>query len=289
MLSSSHIWRFIGYQHIHCRWLPAYAGMTKHIENYKYMYIKVTGQGSDLVMLHGWSMHSAVWHDLADSLARHFTLHLVDLPGHGQSDWQPDTLELNTLINNLANELPETAYWLGWSLGGLISIAFADSFADRVEKLILMSATPCFVQATDWRFAMDQSVFKAFSNNLEDDQTATLQRFLLLQARGSQYSRDTIRQLMQKLSSEKPPVAEALQAGLKLLIEIDLRSQFSTLQCPVKMILGDRDRLIPKQMLDDAKLLNTKLETSLLAGAGHAPFIAQAAQCQHEIEQFINE
>lgn len=253
-----------------------------------FMYIKIIGQGPDLVMLHGWSMHSAVWHDLAASLAGRFTLHLVDLPGHGQSDWQPDALTLNTLINDLANELPETAYWLGWSLGGLISIAFADSFADRVEKLILMSATPCFVQATDWHNAMDQSVFKAFSNNLKDDQAATLQRFLLLQAAGSPHSRAIIRQLTQQLSSAKPPVAEALQAGLKLLIEIDLRSQFSTLQCPVKMILGERDRLIPQQMLDDAKLLNPKLATSLLAGVGHAPFITQLAQCQHEIEQFIN-
>ena len=51
------------------------------------MHITVRGQGPDLVMLHGWSMHSAVWHDLADALASRFTLHLVDLPGHGQSDW----------------------------------------------------------------------------------------------------------------------------------------------------------------------------------------------------------
>ena len=253
------------------------------------MHIKVMGQGPDLVMLHGWSMHSVVWHDLAEGLAKHFTLHLVDLPGHGQSDWQPDALELDVMINNLANELPPTAYWLGWSLGGLISIAFADRFPERVKKLILMSATPCFVQVTDWQNAMDASVFKTFSDNLDDDQATTLQRFLLLQARGSQHSRDTIRKLTQQLTIEKPPVAAALKAGLKLLIEIDLRTQFSTLQCPVKMILGDRDTLIPEQMLDDAKRLNPKLETRLLAGAGHAPFIAQAIQCQYEIETFINE
>ncbi|MBL1320636.1 MAG: pimeloyl-ACP methyl ester esterase BioH [Methylophaga sp.] len=253
------------------------------------MHIKVIGQGPDLVMLHGWSMHSAVWHDLAEGLAKHFTLHLVDLPGHGQSDWQPDALELDVLINKLANELPQTAYWLGWSLGGLISIAFADGFPERVKKLVLLSATPCFVQVENWPCAMDASVFKTFADNLDDDQAVTLQRFLLLQARGSQHSRETIRQLTQQLTIEKPPVAEALQAGLTLLIEIDLRTQFSTLQCPLKMILGDRDTLIPKQMLENAKQLNPKLATALLAGAGHAPFIAQAAACQHEIEQFINE
>ncbi|PHS22983.1 MAG: pimeloyl-[acyl-carrier protein] methyl ester esterase [Methylophaga sp.] len=253
------------------------------------MHIKVMGQGPDLVMLHGWSMHSAVWHDLAEGLAKHYTLHLVDLPGHGQSEWQPGALELDVLVNNLANKLPETAYWLGWSLGGLISIAFAGRFPDRVKKLILLSATPCFVQVDDWSYAMDASVFKAFSDNLEDDQAATLQRFLLLQARGSDHSRDTIRTLTAQLTIEKPPVPAALQAGLKLLIETDLRIQFSTLSCPLKMILGDRDTLIPKSMLDKARQLNPKLATTVLAGAGHAPFISQPTQCQHEIEQFINE
>lgn len=253
------------------------------------MHINVIGQGPNLVMLHGWSMHSAVWHDLADSLAKHFTLYLVDLPGHGQSEWQDNALDLDVLIGNLANNLPQTAYYLGWSLGGLVSIAFADKFPDRVQKLILMSATPCFVKMTDWFNAMDKSVFKAFADNLEDDQAATLQRFLLLQARGSQHSRDTIRTLTEQLTIEKPPVAAALQAGLKLLIETDMRTQFSSLHCPVKMILGDRDTLIPTQMLDDAKQLNPKLETHVLRGAGHAPFIAQAAECQQAIEHFINE
>jgi len=276
----------MGSCNIHYRWIPACARMTEQVEP---MHIKVMGQGPDLVMLHGWSMHSAVWHDLVEDLAQHYTLHLVDLPGHGQSEWQDNTLELDVLVQNLANELPETAYWLGWSLGGLISISFANRFPDRVKKLILLSATPCFVQVDDWSYAMDASIFQAFADNLADDQAATLQRFLLLQARGSDHSRDTIRTLTAQLTIEKPAVPAALQAGLKLLIEIDLRTQFSTLQCPVKMILGDRDTLIPEQMLDDAKLLNAKLETRLLAGAGHAPFISQPTQCQHEIEQFLNE
>ena len=253
------------------------------------MHIKVLGQGPDLVMLHGWSMHSAVWHDLAEGLARSYTLHLVDLPGHGQSDWQQGALELDVLMIKLANELPQTARWLGWSLGGLISIAFADCFPERVTKLILLAATPCFVKTDDWPCAMEASVFNDFSDNLKVNQAETLQRFLLLQARGSQHSRDTIRQLSHQLAVEKPPVAEALRDGLRLLIKTDMRSQLSNLSCPVQMILGDRDTLIPEQMLLAAKQLQPAMQTHLLAGAGHAPFIAQADECQQLIEHFINE
>ncbi|PHS68885.1 MAG: pimeloyl-[acyl-carrier protein] methyl ester esterase [Methylophaga sp.] len=253
------------------------------------MHIKVTGQGPDLVMLHGWSMNSAVWHDMADALSHNYTLHLVDLPGHGQSHWQENALELDVLIDNLAKQLPETAYWLGWSLGGLISIAFAQRFPQRVNKLVLIAATPCFVRQDDWSDAMDVAIFKQFADSLNDNQAATLQRFLLLQARGSEHSRETLRQLGEQLAIENPPKAQALQAGLTLLIETDMRTQFSELDCPIKMILGDRDTLIPKDMLSAAKQLQAEVDISLLSGAGHAPFIAQAVECQTLIENFLNE
>lgn len=253
------------------------------------MHIKVIGKGPDLVMLHGWSMHSAVWHDMAEALAESFTLHLVDLPGHGQSDWQDKALDLDVLLANLANELPPSAYCLGWSLGGLISIAFADKFPERVKKLILIAATPCFVKKMDWACAMEPTVFEAFANNLDNHQADTLQRFLLLQARGSTHSRDTIRQLSEQLAIEKPPVTEALSAGLNLLIATDMRTPLAKLNCPVKIILGDRDTLIPSTMLEAVKQLQGNVETTLLAGAGHAPFISQSKACQQAIELFINE
>jgi len=247
------------------------------------------GQGPDIVMLHGWSMNSAVWHDLADLLSQHFTLHLVDLPGHGQSDWQDNALELDAVIEQLAQQCPQDAYWLGWSLGGGLATAFAHRFPSRVEKLILLAATPSFVQREQWQAAMDEVIFTAFADNLESNQADTLQRFLLLQARGSQHSRETIKRLSAQLAIENPPKKEALQAGLKLLIELDMRTELAQLTCPIKMILGERDTLIPKQVLKATQQLQARLETVLLKGAGHAPFISQPDECFNEIESFLND
>ena len=253
------------------------------------MYIKTMGQGPDLVMLHGWSMHSAVWQALAEGLAQNFTLHLVDLPGHGQSRWQEGALQMDTLIANLAAQLPKQAYYLGWSLGGLISIAFAKQYPQRVNKLILMAATPRFVQDKDWSCAVQQQVFEQFAENLDENQSETLQRFLLLQARGSKKSKETIRQLGQQLAQATPPIASALQDGLSLLINTDMRQQLKELTCPVQIILGDRDTLIPTGMLAAVKQIKPELASVLLAGAGHAPFISPPMACQQAIERFINE
>lgn len=240
-------------------------------------------------MLHGWSMHSAVWHDMAEILAKTFTLHLVDLPGHGQSAWHENAFDLDVLLPNLATELPKSAYWLGWSLGGLIGLAFADQFPARVKKLVLVAATPCFVEKDDWPCAMDPAIFEAFADNLKRNQADTLHRFLLLQARGSAHSRDTIRQLAEQLAIGKLPAEEALLAGLNLLISCDFRAQLAMLDCPVMMILGERDTLIPNIMLDVVKQMTSNVQTALLKGAGHAPFISQPIECQLAIERFINE
>lgn len=251
------------------------------------MHVTVTGKGPDLVMLHGWSMNNTVWHELVEKLADNYTLHLVDLPGHGQSLWQQGDFDLVVLVENLAAKLPAQAYFVGWSLGGLISLAFAHRFPARVAKLVLLAATPCFVQAENWSCAMQADVFHEFADKLEENQSETLQRFLTLQARGSKQGRETIKALSDRLSLVQAPHHEALKSGLNVLISKDLRTELADIDCPVKMVLGERDTLIPNDMMTFARQLNPNIETVLLSGAGHAPFISHLEECQHAINQFF--
>ena len=45
------------------------------------------GRGPDVVLVHGWPLHSATFRRLIPALARNLTLHLFDLPGAGCSEW----------------------------------------------------------------------------------------------------------------------------------------------------------------------------------------------------------
>ena len=47
------------------------------------MYIESRGQGPALALIHGWAMHGGLFGPLVDRLADRYTLHLIDLPGHG--------------------------------------------------------------------------------------------------------------------------------------------------------------------------------------------------------------
>jgi haloalkane dehalogenase len=45
------------------------------------------GSGPDLVAIHGWPLTAVTWRHLLPTLSRHFTVHLLDLPGSGRTDW----------------------------------------------------------------------------------------------------------------------------------------------------------------------------------------------------------
>ena len=253
------------------------------------MHINSIGHGPDLVLVHGWSMHSGVWSPLLELFSEHFCCHLVDLPGHGQSDWHEGDFELSTLLAKLAEALPEKAIWLGWSLGGQVSLAMAKHYPDKVKKLILLASNPRFVQTDDWPCAMPQEVFETFSASLADDQQQTLQRFIMLQAKGANQPRQVIKQLSEQLAQQHEPKPEALQAGLKCLAEWDLRDALATVNCPTQMILAENDHLIPVSLVEDVQKLQPKLRIDVMPGLGHAPFISQPQQCQLGLEQFIHE
>ncbi|WP_417499784.1 pimeloyl-ACP methyl ester esterase BioH [Methylophaga sp.] len=253
------------------------------------MHINSIGHGPDLVLVHGWSMHSGVWSPLLELFSEHFCCHLVDLPGHGQSDWHEGDFELSTLLAKLAEALPKKAIWLGWSLGGMVALAMAQRYPEKVKKLILLAANPCFVQKEDWPCAMPQEVFETFSASLAEDQQQTLQRFIMLQAKGANQPRQVIKQLSEQLAQQHEPEPEALQAGLKCLAEWDLRDALATVNCPTQMILAENDHLIPVSLVEYVQKLQPKLRIDVMPGLGHAPFISQPQQCQLVIEQFIHE
>ncbi|MGB5339321.1 MAG: alpha/beta fold hydrolase, partial [Gammaproteobacteria bacterium] len=52
------------------------------------LYTHTSGAGPDLLLVHGWGLHSGIWDGLAPLLEPHYRVTRMDLPGHGRSAWQ---------------------------------------------------------------------------------------------------------------------------------------------------------------------------------------------------------
>jgi len=255
--------------------------MTLHVETF--------GAGPALVLLHGWGMHSGVWHEFAQRLAQHHRVTLIDLPGHGRSVTFPTPYALATVTQAVLEHAPPNAHWLGWSLGGLIAQHAAHHAPERVAKLVLLASTPQFVRSADWPHAMDPDVLMQFFTELQRDHRATLLIFLALEVQGSAAARIELRALRERIFAHGEPQGAALTGGLNILRDSNLRAQFAALRQPVLALLGSHDRLVPAEVAPDLTRLLPQAITHFIAGAGHAPFLSQPALCAQRVTEFLHE
>lgn len=237
------------------------------------------------ICVHGWGMNSAVWQSLSNSLPEWLDVICVDLPGHG-SMAEVAAIDLDAQVELLAALTHRPALWLGWSLGGLPLLKLAQLYPERVAGLFLVASTPCFVRRPDWQCAVADSVFAEFARALEQDQTATLRRFLALQVIGAKQALKTVRELVQAMQTRGEASAAALRAGLQQLQDNDLRRDLALLTCPVHWHLGARDTLVPVALAASLKTLNSGIEISIVTGAGHAPFLSHPENFRHELLAF---
>jgi pimeloyl-[acyl-carrier protein] methyl ester esterase len=252
------------------------------------LYVETMGSGPDLVLLHGWGLHSGLFHPVIDTLAEGFRLHLIDLPGHGRSSMIDGDYTLCAIAAEVAEQVPQNSHWLGWSLGGRVVIqGAADGHA--INRLILVGNNPCFIQKEGWPHAMPENELQQFADALQNDYRQTLLRFLAVQSRGSERGREELRELRSELFAHGEPHAAALAGGLEILRRVDLRPLLATIEQPTLVLTGSRDTLAP---LAAAKYSAAQLphgELRVIEGAGHAPFISHPAAFIAAVEAFLHE
>jgi pimeloyl-[acyl-carrier protein] methyl ester esterase len=246
------------------------------------LHVDVQGDGPDLVLLHGWGMHSGVWSNWAGQLDQWFRLHLVDLPGHGDSPWQGQA-ELDDWATAVREVVPEQAWWLGWSLGGLVSLAAAATHRGTLRGLTLLATTPKFVAGAGWKRAVDAQLFDQFAKQLQADVERTLVRFLSLQVRGADHSGETLRRLRSELRKKPQPDSVALSTGLSFLQQADMRRVLAASELPLFWLLGERDTLVPA----DVRHEFPAIQSSIISGAGHAPFLSHPEQCTEQLKCWL--
>ncbi|MEA2079001.1 MAG: alpha/beta fold hydrolase, partial [Pseudomonadota bacterium] len=206
----------------------------------------------------------------------------VDLPGHGDSPYQGQG-NLDEWATAVLEVVPEQAWWLGWSLGGLVSLAAAGTHREGIRGLVLMATTPRFVASTGWKQALDAQVFDQFAQQLQADVERTLGRFLSLQVRGADHSAETLRRLRYELRKRPQPDNEALSTGLRFLQQTDMRPVLAASELPLFWLLGERDTLVPAEVRHEFPAI----QSSIIFGAAHAPFLSHPDQCTEQLKCWL--
>lgn len=110
------------------------------------LHYEISGNGKKpLVLLHGFMENTTIWEEMEAHLSKDFTLIKIDLPGHGKSKVYQEihTVELMAeKVKEVIDALKlEKINLLGHSLGGYVSLAFAEKFPKILESMTLFFST----------------------------------------------------------------------------------------------------------------------------------------------------
>ena len=110
----------------------------------------VEGEGTPLVLQHGLTSNISRWYwfGFVGALKTDYKLLLIDARGHGDSDkpYDADAYDQKTMASDVIAVLDaeniDRAHYMGYSMGGSIGFAIAESFADRFHSLIIGGMHP---------------------------------------------------------------------------------------------------------------------------------------------------
>lgn len=109
------------------------------------LHYEVKGEGHAVVLLHGYLENLRMWEPIGNELSKMYQVVKIDLPGHGKSKVYGEihTMEfMAEKVKEVLDELKvENPIVIGHSMGGYVTLAFAELFPEKLKGFILLNST----------------------------------------------------------------------------------------------------------------------------------------------------
>ncbi|MFY0602446.1 MAG: alpha/beta hydrolase [Flavobacteriaceae bacterium] len=103
------------------------------------------GNGSVVVLLHGFLENSSMWKTVAPELSKNRRVITIDLLGHGKSQSIGYVHSMELMAEAVAAILKSLRIrritLIGHSMGGYVALAFAEKYPEKIKGLCLMNST----------------------------------------------------------------------------------------------------------------------------------------------------
>lgn len=244
------------------------------------------GKGRAVILLHGFLENLTIWDDLASELSQHYRVISIDLPGHGKSEnfGYVHSMELmaEAVFTVIKKERLRKVALIGHSMGGYVSLAFAEKYPDFLRGLCLFhsSALSDSAQKQSDRLRAIEALKKypkRFIRELIKN---------LFRKKNVKVLRDEIRKLEDQAISGSIPGYCASILGMRDRDNREIILKFA--QYPVLIIAGIDDQVIPVKVADEQSRLPEYGSFTLLENSGHMGFLEEPGNVRRALRTFLH-
>ncbi len=251
------------------------------------------GAGDPIVCIHGLGGWAENFADVIPALAEKNRVLAFDLPGFGRSDRPAAEYTLDYLVDWIRTYVDALGLGrftlIGNSLGGALAIEFAHRYPDRVSRLVLAASAG---------FGRDYPVIYRLM-------TVPLVRDALMYN-----ARTIVRMEWEQLLHRKERVTDAFVEGIyqfrlrfpqasakKNILRnsmgllgptVDLYDRLPLLKCPVLIVWGREDRILPVAMGETAHTAVPGSELVVFDGCGHLPMVERPEEFVRVVREFFS-
>src|SRR5579859_4843942 len=243
------------------------------------------GQGTPLLLLHGFTQDLRVWRPQLNGLSDQHTVIAWDAPGAGQSSDPPDTYEIGDwadclaeLLNAAAVQRP--AHVVGLSWGGLLAQEFYRRHPARVRSLVLADTY------AGWTGSLSSSVAAERLAACVRDSALAHQEFVprYLPGMFSASVAPEVRDELAHIMSQFHPAGFRRMATV--LAYADTRDLLPSLRVPTLLVWGDADVRSPLAVAHQLRAAIPGAQLTILSGAGHVSNLEAPAAFNAAVRQF---
>lgn len=252
-------------------------------------YYDIEGEGQTIFFIHGWGVNRLIWRQQFKYFSQAYKVMALDLPGHGNTTWQPMTLSETALsiieILNQLNLVPLTI--VGSSFGGLVGLKIFEIAPPVIARFVFVGTQAKLSFSKDNPYGMDVQRMRKLSQQLETDYPAIINIFFRSLFTKEERKSRRFKWLQTFRKTDKIPEREALLNLLDILEKEDLREVLYRIDVPIQFISGTEDNICPWVMISDLKEKLPSARFAWFNDCGHFPFLSKPHEFNCVLEEFL--
>lgn len=246
-----------------------------------------------IIFVNGIGSEQAVWNSLAEAFSGQNRLvffdHVGSVPANFECFVGNQVRYMNAggyaqdLLDICASlRLPGKTVLVGHSLGAIVSVLAAVKSPEQFEKLILIGASPRYLDDTEYRGGFKREDIEAIYQAMGSDYLSWTRIFA--SAAAGEDSREAARCLAESLARIPK---EMMLTVLCSILQADHRQVLSELQVPTLIIHSAHDYFVPLSVAEYLQAHIAGSELRVIDAKGHLPHVTDVEKLIEVMRAFI--